>query len=90
MSYHYPILLTGRVNVTTPANAVCGDLELDPMARHINPNGGAIAPGHPLGKSGARLFETAALELSASGKSRALCSMCVGDGQRISASILVA
>jgi len=47
----------------------------------INPNGGAISLGHPLGMSGARLLQTAALELQKSGKRYALCTMCVGVGQ---------
>jgi len=47
----------------------------------INPNGGAIALGHPLGMSGARLLQTAALELQDTGKRYALCTMCIGVGQ---------
>lgn len=47
----------------------------------INPNGGAIALGHPLGMSGARLVQTAALELQAQKKRFALCTMCIGVGQ---------
>lgn len=47
----------------------------------INPNGGAIALGHPLGMSGARLVQTAALELQARKKRFALCTMCIGVGQ---------
>ncbi|MFN9327437.1 MAG: hypothetical protein ACK6A5_18845, partial [Flavobacteriales bacterium] len=47
----------------------------------INPNGGAIALGHPLGMRGARLLQTAALELKATGKRYALCTMCIGVGQ---------
>ena len=47
----------------------------------INPNGGAIALGHPLGMSGARILQTAALQLHETGKQYALCSMCVGVGQ---------
>ncbi len=47
----------------------------------VNPNGGAIALGHPLGMSGARLLLTAAHELKATGKRYALCTMCVGVGQ---------
>lgn len=47
----------------------------------INPNGGAIALGHPLGMSGARLLQTAALELRAQKKRYALCTMCIGVGQ---------
>lgn len=47
----------------------------------INPNGGAIALGHPLGMSGARLLQTASLELQRTGKRFALCTMCIGVGQ---------
>jgi acetyl-CoA acetyltransferase family protein len=47
----------------------------------LNPNGGAIALGHPLGMSGARLLQTAALQLQQTGKRYALCTMCVGVGQ---------
>ena len=49
--------------------------------KRINPNGGAIALGHPLGMSGARLLQTATLELQATGKRYALCTMCIGVGQ---------
>ncbi len=49
----------------------------------VNPNGGAIALGHPLGMSGARLVLTAARELQATGKRYALCTMCVGVGQGV-------
>lgn len=47
----------------------------------LNPNGGAIALGHPLGMSGARLLHTAALELQKTGKRYALCTLCIGVGQ---------
>lgn len=47
----------------------------------VNPNGGAIALGHPLGMSGARLALTAAFELQRTGGRYALCTMCVGVGQ---------
>jgi 3-oxoadipyl-CoA thiolase len=47
----------------------------------LNPNGGAIALGHPLGMSGARLLQTAAIELQKTGKQYALCTMCIGVGQ---------
>jgi 3-oxoadipyl-CoA thiolase len=47
----------------------------------INPNGGAIALGHPLGMSGARLLQTAAIELQKTNKKYALCTMCIGVGQ---------
>jgi len=50
---------------------------------HVNPNGGAIALGHPLGMSGARLALTATEELQRSGGRRALCTMCIGVGQGI-------
>jgi acetyl-CoA acetyltransferase len=52
-------------------------------AIHVNPNGGAIALGHPLGMSGARLVTTAAYELRRSGGRFALCTMCIGVGQGI-------
>ncbi|MEX0365501.1 MAG: 3-oxoadipyl-CoA thiolase [Ruegeria sp.] len=50
-------------------------------APHVNPNGGAIAIGHPLGMSGARLVMTAAYQLKRTGGRYALCTMCVGVGQ---------
>jgi acetyl-CoA acyltransferase len=49
----------------------------------VNPNGGAIALGHPLGMSGARITGTAALELARTGGRRALATMCIGVGQGI-------
>lgn len=52
-------------------------------APHVNANGGAIALGHPLGKSGARLVMTAALQLNRTGGRYALCTMCVGVGQGV-------
>jgi acetyl-CoA acyltransferase len=52
-------------------------------AAHVNPNGGAIALGHPLGMSGARISGTAALELQQRGVRRALATMCIGVGQGI-------
>ena len=52
-------------------------------AAHVNPNGGAIALGHPLGMSGARLVLTAAEELQRTGGRYALCTMCIGVGQGI-------
>jgi acetyl-CoA acyltransferase len=66
------------------ALAVLRDLGLPDDADHVNPNGGAIALGHPLGMSGARLALTAALELSARDARTALCTMCIGVGQGIS------
>jgi len=52
-------------------------------APHVNPNGGAIAMGHPLGMSGARLVLTAAYQLRRTGGTYALCTMCVGVGQGV-------
>ncbi len=67
--------------------AVLRALGLSEDVEHINPNGGAIALGHPLGMSGARLVGTAALELQLQGKKLALATMCVGVGQGISAAL---
>ena len=65
------------------ALAVARDLGLEDGAAHVNPNGGAIALGHPLGASGARLVTTALNQLEATGGTYALCSMCIGVGQGI-------
>jgi 3-oxoadipyl-CoA thiolase len=62
---------------------VLRQLGLSPDAEHVNPNGGAIALGHPLGMSGARLVLTATEELQRRGAQRALCTMCIGVGQGI-------
>ncbi|MBA3620300.1 MAG: 3-oxoadipyl-CoA thiolase [Acidothermales bacterium] len=64
--------------------AVLRQLGLPDDADHVNPNGGAIALGHPLGMSGARLVLTAALELAERDARRALATMCIGVGQGIS------
>jgi len=64
--------------------AVMRQLGLPDDADHVNPNGGAIALGHPLGMSGARLALTAAIELQNQALTRALCTMCIGVGQGIS------
>lgn len=58
-------------------------LGIDDDAEHVNPNGGAIALGHPLGMSGARLVTTAAYELERRNGRYALCTMCIGVGQGI-------
>jgi acetyl-CoA acyltransferase len=63
--------------------AVLRSLGLPDDAEHVNPNGGAIALGHPLGMSGARLVTTASYELARRRGRYALCSMCVGVGQGI-------
>nr|WP_163501751.1 3-oxoadipyl-CoA thiolase [Halomonas socia] len=65
------------------ALACMRDLGIADDDPRVNPNGGAIALGHPLGMSGARLLLTAAHELHKSGKRYALCTMCVGVGQGI-------
>ena len=63
--------------------AVLRDLGLSDDDPRVNPNGGAIALGHPLGASGARLVTTAVNQLHASGGRYALCTMCIGVGQGI-------
>ena len=63
--------------------AVMRDLGLRDDAEHVNPNGGAIALGHPLGMSGARLVTTAMHELERRKGRYALCTMCIGVGQGI-------
>ncbi|MFN4274597.1 MAG: 3-oxoadipyl-CoA thiolase [Aliihoeflea sp.] len=63
--------------------ATLRDLGIADDAAHVNPNGGAIALGHPLGMSGARISGTAALELRERGAKLALATMCIGVGQGI-------
>ena len=63
--------------------AVLRELGIPEDAAHVNPNGGAIALGHPLGMSGARISGTAALELRERGARLALATMCIGVGQGI-------
>ncbi|TAK48925.1 MAG: 3-oxoadipyl-CoA thiolase [Xanthobacteraceae bacterium] len=65
------------------ALACMRQLGLKDDAEHVNPNGGAIALGHPLGMSGARLALTAAIEMREKGLKRAVCTMCIGVGQGI-------
>jgi acetyl-CoA acyltransferase len=69
------------------ALAVTRDLGLPDDAEHVNPNGGAIALGHPLGMSGARLATTAAYQLKRTGGRYALVTMCIGVGQGIASVI---
>ncbi len=66
------------------ALAVLRDLGVADDAPHVNPNGGAIALGHPLGASGARLVTTATHQLARTKGRYALCTMCIGVGQGIS------
>ena len=70
--------------------AVCRELGLDPFAEHINPRGGAIALGHPLGMTGARIAGTAALAISRGEAKQALITLCVGVGQGVSVSLVSA
>jgi acetyl-CoA acyltransferase len=65
------------------ALAVLRELGIADDAAHVNPLGGAIALGHPLGMSGARLVTTALNQLQRSGARRGLCTMCIGVGQGI-------
>jgi acetyl-CoA acetyltransferase len=63
--------------------AVLRDLGIPDDAPHVNPNGGAIAIGHPLGASGARLVTAAMYQLQRTRGRYALCTMCIGVGQGI-------
>jgi acetyl-CoA acetyltransferase len=65
------------------ALAVLRELGIPEDAAHVNPNGGAIALGHPLGASGARLVTTALYQLQRTNGQYALCTMCIGVGQGI-------
>jgi acetyl-CoA acyltransferase len=65
------------------ALAVLRELGIPDDAEHVNPNGGAISIGHPLGASGARLVTAAVLQLQRTGRRYALCTMCIGVGQGI-------
>src|SRR2546423_12180592 len=65
------------------ALAVLRELGIPDDAAHVNPNGGAIALGHPLGASGARLVTTALYQLLRSNGRYALCTMCIGGGPGI-------
>jgi acetyl-CoA acyltransferase len=65
------------------ALAVTRDLGLPDDADHVNPNGGAIAIGHPLGASGVRLVTTAVYQLHKTDGRYALCTMCIGVGQGV-------
>ena len=65
------------------ALAVLRELQLPDDTEQVNPNGGAIAVGHPLGASGARLVLTALNQLESSGGRLAVCTMCIGVGQGI-------
>jgi 3-oxoadipyl-CoA thiolase len=83
-------LTVGRMDVielneafASQAVAVLRELSVPEDAPHVNPNGGAIALGHPLGASGARLITTAMYQLLRTNGKYALCTMCIGVGQGI-------
>jgi 3-oxoadipyl-CoA thiolase len=83
-------LTIGQINIielneafASQALAVLRELGIPDDAAHVNPNGGAIALGHPLGASGARLITTATYELQRAKSQYALCTMCIGVGQGI-------
>jgi acetyl-CoA acetyltransferase len=83
-------LTVGQMNVielneafASQALAVLREFGVPDDAPHVNPNGGAIALGHPLGASGARLITTATYQLLRTGGKYALCTMCIGVGQGI-------
>jgi 3-oxoadipyl-CoA thiolase len=85
-------LVIGDINVVelneafaSQSLAVLRRLGLPDNAEHVNPNGGAIALGHPLGMSGARLALTATVEMARRDARYALCTMCIGVGQGIAA-----
>jgi acetyl-CoA acetyltransferase len=69
------------------ALAVLRELGLADDAAHVNPNGGAIALGHPLGASGARITGSAALDVHLGCGRRALAAMCIGVGQGIAIAV---
>ncbi|OWV97413.1 hypothetical protein ATY81_08235 [Rhizobium sp. R72] len=77
-----PIGRYGGMLATTRIDDLAA-LPLPDDAPHVNPNGGAIAMGHPLGMSGARLFTTARYQSHRQGGRYALCTRCAGVGQGI-------
>lgn len=83
LSIHDMDLIELNEAFAAQALGVLRQLGLPDDAPHVNPNGGAIALGHPLGMSGARLALTASLELHRRGGRYALCTMCIGVGQGI-------
>jgi 3-oxo-5,6-didehydrosuberyl-CoA/3-oxoadipyl-CoA thiolase len=83
LSIHDVDLIELNEAFAAQALGVLRQLGLPDDAPHVNPNGGAIALGHPLGMSGARLTLTASLELHRRGGRYALCTMCIGVGQGI-------
>ena len=77
-----------ELNEAFASQALAGaQLGVPDDAPHVNPNGGAIAIGHPLGASGARLVTTAMYQLRRTNGKLALCTMCIGVGQGIALAI---
>jgi len=72
-----------EINEAFASVVLAWEKDLKPDMDTVNPNGGAIAIGHPLGMSGARLVTTALYQLHRGGGRYALCTMCIGVGQGI-------
>jgi acetyl-CoA acetyltransferase family protein len=85
LGWHVGELNVVELNEAFAAQALAclRQLGLSDDAEHVNPSGGAIALGHPLGMSGTRLALAAAIDLGERGGRRALCTMCIGVGQGI-------
>lgn len=83
LSLHQMDVIELNEAFASQALACAKELGITPDDSRLNPNGGAIALGHPLGMSGARLIGTAVNQLTRSGGKYALCSMCVGVGQGV-------
>src|SRR5258707_2947750 len=90
MLHSIPRLSLGQMDVVevneafaSQVLAVLRELGIPDDATHVNPNGGAIAIGHPLGATGARLVTTALYQLFRTNGRFALCTMCIGIGQGI-------
>ena len=79
--YPFAILTALATAGAAQGLAVLRELNVEDDDVRVNPQGGAIALGHPLGASGARLVTTAMYQLQRSNGKRALCTMCVGVGQ---------
>jgi len=83
LTIHHMDVIELNEAFASQALAVLRDLGIADDALHVNPNGGAIALGHPLGASGARLVTAAELQLQRTGGRYALCTLCIGVGQGI-------
>ena len=81
LSLNYMDIIELNEAFAAQALAVTRKLGIDDKDPRLNPNGGALALGHPLGMSGTRIIQTAAIELHKQNKKYALCTMCIGVGQ---------